>query len=79
MVIIISSFMTCKKKLINNIKYKIINTAQRVSLDPYADTSTLTPNADWVKCYFSVAISSYLPPSPIFHQSALGVEALMSA
>jgi len=56
-----------------------MNTAQRVSLDPHADTSTLTPSADWVKCYFSVAISSYLPPSPIFHQSALSVETLVSA
>jgi len=38
-----------------------------------------TVRLDWVKCYFSVAISSYLSPSPIFHQSALGVKVLVSA
>jgi len=53
--------------------------ASALSLDPHADTGALTPSADWIMCWFSVASSCYLPPSPIFHQSMLGVKALVSA
>jgi len=50
-----------------------------IRLDPHTDTSALTPNVDWIKRYFSLAFSSYLLPSPIFHQSALSVKTPVSA
>jgi len=48
-------------------------------LDPHADIGALTLSVDWIKRYFSIAFSSYLPPSLIFHQSAIGVKPPISA
>jgi len=38
-----------------------------LKLDSHADTGVLTPSVDWMKWYFSVAFSTYLSPSLIFH------------
>jgi len=64
----------------SKISHKKIGCRHRdIRLDPHADTGALTPSVDWIMCHSSVVFSSNLPPTPIFHQSALSVKAPVSA